>query len=149
MPRSWQMWPPRIFSFANSISNWIFRRRALASRKESLDLTKTLEEHGINSILDVRQAEQLVYTAAAEIADLNRRIAQQENFLSILMGNNPGPIEPRGKELVDQPHPPMVPAGLPSALLERGRTFANRKNCWWRRMRKSAWREQHISQIFR
>jgi multidrug efflux system outer membrane protein len=93
--------------------------KALASRKESLDLTKTLEEHGINSILDVRQAEQLVYTAAAEIADLNRRIAQQENLLSVLLGNNPGSIEPRGKELTDQPHAPVVPAGLPSALLER------------------------------
>ena len=94
-------------------------QKALASRKESLGLTKTLEEHGINSILDVRQAEQLVYTAAAEIADLNRRIGQQEDFLSILLGNNPGPITPRGKELTDQPHAPMVPAGLPSALLER------------------------------
>jgi multidrug efflux system outer membrane protein len=94
-------------------------QKALASRKESLELTKTLEEHGINSILDVRQAEQLVYTAAADIADLKRRIAQQEDFLSVLLGNNPGPIEPRGRELTDQPHAPMVPAGLPSALLER------------------------------
>ena len=94
-------------------------QKALASRKESLDLTKTLEEHGINSILDVRQAEQLVYTADAEITDLNRRIAQQENLLSVLLGNNPGPIQPRGKDLIDQPHPPTVPAGLPSALLER------------------------------
>jgi len=94
-------------------------QRALASRKESLDLTKTLEEHGINSILDVRQAEQLVYTAAADIADVQRRIAQQENLLSVLLGNNPGPITPRGKELIDQPHAPTVPAGLPSALLER------------------------------
>jgi multidrug efflux system outer membrane protein len=94
-------------------------QKALASRKESLELTKTLEEHGINTILDVRQAEQLVYTAAAEIADLNRRIGQQEDFLSVLLGNNPGPISPRGKELIDQPHAPMVPAGLPSALLER------------------------------
>jgi multidrug efflux system outer membrane protein len=94
-------------------------QKALASRKESLDLTKTLEEHGINSILDVRQAEQLVYTAAADIADLQRRIGQQEDFLSILLGNNPAPITPRGNELVDQPHAPVVPAGLPSALLER------------------------------
>ncbi|HEV2523008.1 MAG TPA: efflux transporter outer membrane subunit [Candidatus Acidoferrales bacterium] len=93
--------------------------KALASRKESLELTKTLEEHGMNSILDVRQAEQLVYTAAADIADLRRRIAQQEDFLSILLGNNPGPITPRGQELIDQPHAPTVPAGLPSALLER------------------------------
>jgi len=85
-------------------------QKALASRKESLDLTKTLEEHGINSILDVRQAEQLVYTADAEITDLDRRIAQQENLLSVLLGNNPGPISPRGKDLVDQPHPPLVPS---------------------------------------
>jgi len=93
-------------------------QKALASRKESLELTKTLEEHGISTILDVRQAEQLVYTAAADIADLKRRIAQQEDLLSVLVGSNPGPIA-RGKELVEQPHAPMVPAGLPSALLER------------------------------
>ncbi|HWX38955.1 MAG TPA: efflux transporter outer membrane subunit [Candidatus Sulfotelmatobacter sp.] len=93
-------------------------QKALESRKESLDLTKTLEEHGINTILDVRQAEQLVYTAAADIADLRRRIGQQEDLLNILVGNNPGPIV-RGKELVDEPHAPMVPAGLPSSLLER------------------------------
>ena len=94
-------------------------QKALSSRNESLELTKTLEEHGINSILDVRQAEQLVYTASAEIADLKRRIGQQEDLLSVLLGNNPGPIEPRGNELIDQPHTPTVPAGLPSALLER------------------------------
>ncbi len=94
-------------------------QKSLASRNESLELTKTLEEHGINSILDVRQAEQLVYTAASDIADVQRRIGQQEDFLSILLGNNPGPIAPRGKELIDQPHAPMVPAGLPSELLER------------------------------
>jgi multidrug efflux system outer membrane protein len=93
-------------------------RNALASRKESLELTQTLEEHGINSILDVRQAEQLVYTAAAEIADLERRIAQQEDLLSILLGNNPGSIS-RGMDLTEQPHAAVVPAGLPSALLER------------------------------
>ena len=94
-------------------------QNALASRKESLELTKTLEEHGINSILDVRQAEQLVYTAGASIADLQRRIGQQEDFLSILLGNNPRPITPRGRVLIDQPHAPMVPVGLPSTLLER------------------------------
>jgi len=93
-------------------------RNALASRKESLELTQTLEQHGINSILDVRQAEQLVYTASAEIADLERRIAQEENLLSIFLGQNPGTIA-RGKELTDQPHAPVVPAGLPSSLLER------------------------------
>ncbi len=93
-------------------------KSALASRKESLELTQTLVEHGINSILDVRQAEQLVYTAAAGIADLERRIGQQEDLLSILMGNNPAAVA-RGMELTGQPHAPQVPAGLPSALLER------------------------------
>ena len=93
-------------------------KRAVASRKESLQLTQTLEEHGINSILDVRQAEQLVYTASAQIADQERRIEQQENLLSILMGNNPAAI-PRGAVLTAQIHPPEIPAGLPSSLLER------------------------------
>jgi multidrug efflux system outer membrane protein len=90
----------------------------LASRQDSLGLTKMLEEHGINSLLDVRQSEQLVYTAAAEIPDLERQIAQEENAISILLGNNPGDI-PRGLKLTEQPHSPEVPVGLPSALLER------------------------------
>jgi multidrug efflux system outer membrane protein len=93
-------------------------KRAVASRSESLQLTQTLEEHGINSILDVRQAEQLVYTATGQIADQERRIEQQENLLSILLGNNPAAV-PRGTELTAQIHPPEVPPGLPSSLLER------------------------------
>ena len=51
-------------------------RRTLNSRKESLKLTKLLEERGVNSKLDVRQAEQLVYTAATQIPDLERRFEQ-------------------------------------------------------------------------
>ena len=93
-------------------------QRTLASRKESLQLTHTLEEHGFDTLLDVRQAEQLVYAAAAQVPDLERQIEQQENTLSILLGNNPGAI-PRGLKLTEQPHPPEVPAGLPSALLAR------------------------------
>jgi multidrug efflux system outer membrane protein len=93
-------------------------KSTLASRQDSLGLTKMLEEHGINSLLDVRQSEQLVYTAAAEIPDLERQIAQEENAVSILLGNNPGDI-PRGLKLTEQPHSPEVPVGLPSALLER------------------------------
>jgi multidrug efflux system outer membrane protein len=93
-------------------------RRTLASRQESLQLTKTLQERGINSLLDVRQAEQLVYTASAQIPDLERRVEQQENALSILLGHNPGPVS-RGLLLTAQPHAPEIPAGLPSSLLER------------------------------
>ena len=93
-------------------------KRTLGSRQDSLDLTKTLEEHGINSMLDVRQSEQLVYTAATEIPDLERQIGQEENAISILLGNNPGDV-PRGLKLTEQPHAPEVPVGLPSSLLER------------------------------
>ncbi len=93
-------------------------QRTLASRKQSLELTQTLEQHGFDNLLDVRQAEQLVHTAAAQVPDLERQIEQQENNLSILLGNNPGAI-PRGLRLTEQPHSPEVPAGLPSALLER------------------------------
>src|SRR5215468_780332 len=93
-------------------------KRTAGSRNDSLQLTKTLQEHGANSMLDVRQAEQLVYTATEQIPDLERRIEQQENALSILLGNNPGVIA-RGLKLTEQPHAPEVPAGLPSALLER------------------------------
>ena len=93
-------------------------KRALASRQESLQLTKTLADGGGGTELDVRQAEQLVAVAQETIPDLERRIQQQENLISTLLGNNPGPIA-RGLKLTDQPHSPQVPAGVPSSLLER------------------------------
>jgi len=92
--------------------------RTLASRQQSLKLTHVLETHGSASGLDVSQAEQLVYTASETIPDLERQIQQQENLLSILLGENPGPIA-RGRALTDQPLPQNVPAGLPSDLLQR------------------------------
>ncbi|HEY3771291.1 MAG TPA: efflux transporter outer membrane subunit [Candidatus Angelobacter sp.] len=90
----------------------------LTSRRDSLKLTQLLADHGSTSLLDVRQAEQLVYTAAEQIPDLERRIQQQENLISTLIGKNPGEVA-RGLKLTEQPHLPQVPAGLPSALLER------------------------------
>jgi multidrug efflux system outer membrane protein len=93
-------------------------RETLTSRRDSLKLTQLLADHGATSMLDVRQAEQLVYTAAEQVPDLERRIQQQENLISTLLGKNPGPVT-RGLKLTEQPHIPQVPAGLPSALLER------------------------------
>jgi len=93
-------------------------KRVLAAQQESLGLTKHLADHGSASMLDVRQAEELVYTAAENIPDLERKIQQQENLISVLLGNNPGTIE-RGWALTQQPHAPVVPAGMPSFLLER------------------------------
>lgn len=93
-------------------------KRTLASRQESLKLTQFLESHGSNSGLDVSQSQQLVYTASETIPDLERQIQQQENLLSILLGENPQSI-PRGRALTEQPVPQNVPAGIPSELLER------------------------------
>ena len=93
-------------------------KRTLGSRQQSLQLTKVLETQGSASDLDVSQSEQLVYTASESIPDLERQIRQQENLLSILLGENPGSIS-RGQALTEQPVPEAVPAGLPSELLER------------------------------
>jgi multidrug efflux system outer membrane protein len=93
-------------------------KHTLASRQQSLKLTQFLESHGSNSGLDVSQAEQLVYTASETIPDLERQIQQQENVLSVLLGDHPQSI-PRGRALTEQPVPQNVPAGLPSELLER------------------------------
>jgi len=93
-------------------------KRTLESRKQSLKLTQTLEAGGSTTMLDVRQAEQLVYTSQAQIPDLERQIEQQENALSTLLGENPHSIV-RGISLEKQPHLPSVPVGIPSDLLER------------------------------
>jgi multidrug efflux system outer membrane protein len=93
-------------------------KKTLVSRQNSLQLINVLAKNGSASVLDVRQAEQLVYAAAETISDLERQLAQQENALSILLGENPGAI-PRGRQLTEQAYPPTVPAGLPSELLER------------------------------
>jgi outer membrane protein, multidrug efflux system len=93
-------------------------RDALNSRKESLRLVEIRAKGGNTSQLDVRQSEQLVYTASAAIPDLERRIEQQENLISILLGRNPGPIA-RGLSLVENVVPPEVPAGVPSSILSR------------------------------
>ena len=93
-------------------------KMTLSARRDSFRLTSVLAKNGSASALDVRQSEQLVYTAAEAIPDLERQIALQENSLSILLGSNPGPI-PRGRGLTEQPNPPEIPVGLPSELLER------------------------------
>ena len=93
-------------------------KRTLTSRQESLQLTRVRESGGVTSLLDVREAEQLVFGASSAITDLERRIVQQENLISLLIGGFPSPVT-RGHELIDQPHAPDIPAGLPSSLLER------------------------------
>ena len=93
-------------------------RRTRDVATDSLRLTETRRASGVASALDVRQAEQLLFTTTGQLASIEREIAQAENALSLLLGQVPGDI-PRGRTLDALQAPPRVPAGLPSTLLER------------------------------
>ncbi len=93
-------------------------RRTLQTRQASLELQRRRFGQGLSTQLDVERAEAEVAVAAGTVPDLERRIVQTENGLSVLLGRNPGPIA-RGTPLDGQRLSPEVPAGLPSSLLER------------------------------
>ncbi len=93
-------------------------RETVKTQEDSVKLTKLRVDHGVATKLDVLQAQQVLDSANAQIPDLERRIAQEENAISILLGNYPQAV-PRGRPLVEQPLPPEVPPGLPSSLIER------------------------------
>jgi multidrug efflux system outer membrane protein len=104
-------------------------QRTLATRQASLDLIKNRQRGGVATLIDLRQGEQLVYSAAETIPALQQQIEQTENAINLLLGRNPAEIV-RGLpeqevEVATVPEAnarnltPNVPAGLPSALLER------------------------------
>jgi multidrug efflux system outer membrane protein len=93
-------------------------KRTLSAREESLRIIKARQQGGLATMLEVRQAEVLVYQASQTIPDTERLTEQTENQINLLLGNNPGPIA-RGASLSEQKELPAVPAGLPSSLLER------------------------------
>ena len=72
---------------------------------------------GIVSKTEVMQITSQVQQARAVIPAFEQAIAAQENLISILLGQNPGPIA-RGKT-IDQLVTPQVPSDLPSTLLSR------------------------------
>ena len=106
------------FSLLELDSELAIDKRTLATREDSLRLIKFRQQGGVATMLDVRQAEQLVYQASQTIPDTERAIEQTENQISLLLGNSPGSI-PRGRPLSQQEQPQAVPADLPSSLLER------------------------------
>ncbi len=93
-------------------------RETVKTQQDSVRLTTFRVEHGVATKLDVLQAQQVLDSANATIPDLERQIAQEENAISILLGDYPHAV-PRGRPLVEQPLPPEVPPGLPSTLIER------------------------------
>jgi multidrug efflux system outer membrane protein len=93
-------------------------KATLATRQESLKLTIDREKGGVATLLDLRQAEQLVDMAEQTIPALQQQIEQTENQITLLLGRSPGGIV-RGQDFMRQELPPEVPAGMPSALLAR------------------------------
>jgi len=85
---------------------------------DNLRLINLRHDRGAANGLDVYQAEQFLYTATAQIANVKRSIGQTEDALSLLLGSAPEEV-PRGKELEQIAHPATLPAGLPSSLLDR------------------------------
>src|SRR5260370_3969006 len=86
--------------------------------ENGLRLTTLRRDSGAATGLDVRQAEQLLYTATAQIAASKRSIAQTENALSLLLGQAPDDVA-RGGSLEQIARPAELPAGLPASLLVR------------------------------
>ena len=93
-------------------------RRTLQLNDETIQFYQRRLAGGVSNRLELDQSVANRSRTAAVIPELERRIATQENLINFLLARNPGPV-PRGTVLVDQYHPPTIPAGLPSALLER------------------------------
>jgi multidrug efflux system outer membrane protein len=93
-------------------------RETVKTQTDSVKLTNLRLNRGVATKLDVLQAQQVLDTANAQIPDLEMEIAQQENAISILLGDYPHDVA-RGLPLVEQPLPPEIPPGLPSSLIER------------------------------
>ena len=93
-------------------------RRTLKINDDTIQFYQRRLGGGVSNQLEVDQAIANRSRTASTIPELERQIATQENFINYLLARNPGPIA-RGTTLTDQYYPPAIPAGLPSALLER------------------------------
>ena len=91
--------------------------RTWETRMASMNIIEQRFIHGTVPEIDLNQAQQQEAIAAAAIPYFERMVAHMENYLSILIGQNPRSLE-RGL-LIDQEVPPEIPVELPSKLLER------------------------------
>src|SRR5262245_40616489 len=89
----------RELDFALEIS-----RRTLETREQSLELTRSRQIGGVATLIDLRQAEQLVDTAAETIPAIKEQIGQTENRINLLLGQSPGSVV-RGQALTEQEMP--------------------------------------------
>ncbi len=93
-------------------------RRSVSAFGESLTIFNERLHGGVGSRLETSSAAALMEAADATIPGLEQQIALQENQLGVLIGENPATIV-RGGASHGDPSLPEIPAGVPSALLER------------------------------
>lgn len=93
-------------------------KKTLGIRRQSVDLTRRLADGGSAPLSDLREAQELEYTASSQIPQIEQQIQQQENDLRLLLGEDPGPVV-YSDETALAPPPQSLPVGLPSRLLER------------------------------
>ncbi|HEX3913376.1 MAG TPA: efflux transporter outer membrane subunit [Steroidobacteraceae bacterium] len=94
-------------------------RRTVTDRERFLELTHAQHERGYATGLDVATAEAQLAAARATAPDLQRQITQTEDQISVLLGNNPGPVSRAHHGDAPTKMPPLPPTGLPAQLLER------------------------------
>ena len=119
--------------------------RTLRTREESLELKKSREEHGVPTELDLRQAEQLVYTASETIPEIQRQIEQTENQISLLLGESPNTVirgkSPYANSSFRRKSHPVYPRHCSSVDL----ISAPPSRIWSQPTLRSAWRERPTS----
>jgi multidrug efflux system outer membrane protein len=118
-----------LLTLVSQVATNYFQLRGLDERlaitKETVDafqgtydlFNRKLQE-GAASALETAYAAAALGQVASQIPEIERQIEATENTLNLLLGHNPGPI-PRGETITAQPMEPEIPAGLPSALLQR------------------------------
>ena len=93
-------------------------QRTVISNQKQVEFYRERLNGGASNRLELDQAVANLAATASRVPDFERRIALQENYINLLLGQGPGPV-PRGHALVEQAYPPVMPVGLPVQLLER------------------------------
>ncbi len=100
-------------------SERVILRRTIVLRREALDLVQSRFKGGASSELDVSRADTELHDAEAELVAVERRRSEAQNALALLLGKPTAEFMLAEMPLATNALPPIIPAGLPSELLER------------------------------
>ena len=105
------------FTIRSLDSEYDILRRAIDYQKEGANIIRSRFKGGAASELDVVRADAEVATNEAELVSVQRRRAELENSLAVLLGKQPAEfnLQPNPLDIL----PPPIPVGLPSELLQR------------------------------